>query len=1033
MPPRRGCWAEGGSSWSQWRQGWRGTETESGSSGSGWWGAEPLSSSGSGWWEAEPPPQWQERHGGGSVAGRGGSAPVRPPRHPPAERFHGGRERLHVFGTWPCTMAQYPLPGEPGSWKELSKNVLDRLGTHVKLGGRQQRERRKQRPVGRIYILADMPGRAWEAYVWLIHQSKRVVSANIRQGFLKLAPIVERRVVEIGDEEAPPPPPESFYEEYERPPAPPPTEPPPDWEWRGAEAAPPPSTAAAAAEPPPPPPAPAAAATKPPPPAAAAARPPPPAPPAPATAEPPPPAPPAAEPEPPPPAPPTAEPPPPAEAVPPGGAATARSAAAAAEPPPPPAEAVPPGGAVLLSPFELAAQEDLPPESPRSLSTLSTCSAEEHEVEEEEEEVEEEPAPRAPPSDVAAAEAESRALALLFAEAQKHIGRLSVRAQETLAILRRELPRMSAQNELRRTTNTSRCVLYFCTACFRRGWQLRFVLALNALCMWAWRGCVRWLIAFCGEDEVDTADAQWAAGWAQQLPDLLHIRWPARGHGLDGWSASKGKNAAHRAAIELAPARGETEEGTDVLLLNLDADNYLTAEFCGGLSTVVAGMRPATDALQFAGTDAGTTGRIGVFAGLFACMGGYDESLLPSGFQDIDVLRRVQAKGKGRVFRTYSDKAGASVPNDMWSSKRKPAFKVKEVAPAFAKMTWNDMNQRNHAAATAALTAGRWYRNYEDLEVKPTWPAPLTSDAALVALHADTLCAHIGLAVEAVPPASSSSGATAAGAAAAAAQRRRPTPSPVNPKRVRPVLKPPPLPAKPPPPKPPPPKLPMTSKAKAKAVPQPPATQRQPLRLLTTGTQQLQHSVVAQSSLDARAASRELASQGSARGRGGGRGAAVDENLFAQSLAPLLEPAHVHVCPIDCRGFADARVDDRYHLGFAEDKLREFVRSREFATWLARTRIAIGTARRQGHARGAQQVATVCYCRPGCPPSVSASQVLSHVLFRDPTFQLVAATHHLSRPLWEMHYCNECRNCRALSHGKAAAFEEAWQAWARLL
>ncbi len=99
---------------------------------------------------------------------------------------------------------------------------------------------------------------------------------------------------------------------------------------------------------------------------------------------------------------------------------------------------------------------------------------------------------------------------------------------------------------------------------------------------------------------------------------------------------------------------------------------------------------------------------------------------------------------------------------------------------------------------------------------------------------------------------------------------------------------------------------------------------------------------------------------------------------------------------------------------------------------MLRAHNAIGTATRQARTRGAS-LAVVCYCRQGCHRSVSASQVLSTVLFRDSNFQLVAATEHLSRALWEMHYCSECRNCRALSRGKAAAFDAALQAWTRLV
>lgn len=92
------------------------------------------------------------------------------------------------------------------------------------------------------------------------------------------------------------------------------------------------------------------------------------------------------------------------------------------------------------------------------------------------------------------------------------------------------------------------------------------------------------------------------------------------------WSAPHAKNLAHRLA-------------TSSYMINIDADNYLSKE---DVSTFLAVAKRGLPLQQefCDGGGKGTCGRIGLSAETFYYLGGYDEGMLPMGFQDLDLLRR---------------------------------------------------------------------------------------------------------------------------------------------------------------------------------------------------------------------------------------------------------------------------------------------------------------------------------------------------------------------------------------------------------
>ncbi len=126
--------------------------------------------------------------------------------------------------------------------------------------------------------------------------------------------------------------------------------------------------------------------------------------------------------------------------------------------------------------------------------------------------------------------------------------------------------------------------------------------------------------------------------------------------------ASKSKNLAHR----LAPGR---------LLVNLDGDNFI-----GNSLPFLLGLAASSNRLlvhMWSGIwKDGTYGRIAVSRKLFHQLGGYDESLLPIGFQDSDLIMRARLANadvlaiEGQGFRAASGLSVRAIANTKTDSLR---------------------------------------------------------------------------------------------------------------------------------------------------------------------------------------------------------------------------------------------------------------------------------------------------------------------------------------------------------------------------
>jgi hypothetical protein len=96
------------------------------------------------------------------------------------------------------------------------------------------------------------------------------------------------------------------------------------------------------------------------------------------------------------------------------------------------------------------------------------------------------------------------------------------------------------------------------------------------------------------------------------------------------WHISIAKNVAHRVA-------------KGAILVNLDCDNYVS----DAIEVIRRYFRTGCRLLHlWSGVHGdGTYGRIALLKSLFRQLGGYDESFLPMGYQDTDLLHRAVAIG----------------------------------------------------------------------------------------------------------------------------------------------------------------------------------------------------------------------------------------------------------------------------------------------------------------------------------------------------------------------------------------------------
>lgn len=207
----------------------------------------------------------------------------------------------------------------------------------------------------------------------------------------------------------------------------------------------------------------------------------------------------------------------------------------------------------------------------------------------------------------------------------------------------------------------------FCTTCRNRLWQLKQTLAENISFL---RKGERIVLVDYGSTD-GTSKWVWenhARSIAEKKLTLFEVT-----NKVD-WNVARAKNLAHR----IAPSTYH---------FNLDADNFITEH---DLTQIRKAAAMGVVCHQWSGSwPDGSYGRIGLSRKLFANIGGYDETMLPMGGQDGDILRRIKSLNYKMVRLTAPEKT--AVENQI-------SDKVKELrAEKFetANHLWSALNQIN--------------------------------------------------------------------------------------------------------------------------------------------------------------------------------------------------------------------------------------------------------------------------------------------------------------------------------------------------
>ncbi|MBW8683062.1 glycosyltransferase [Chitinophaga rhizophila] len=171
--------------------------------------------------------------------------------------------------------------------------------------------------------------------------------------------------------------------------------------------------------------------------------------------------------------------------------------------------------------------------------------------------------------------------------------------------------------------------LSFCITCKNRFHQIEQTLPVNLKMNRAHHAAIEFVLVDFGSK--DGLQEHVLRHFREEL-ELGYLRYYYTS-AMDSWHASIAKNTAHALSV------GE-------VLVNLDCDNFTGENGGQFILDLYDTYGPDVLLHQFSGHFAdGSFGRIGMAREHFMAIGGYNESFLPMGYQDIDLIKRLMRYG----------------------------------------------------------------------------------------------------------------------------------------------------------------------------------------------------------------------------------------------------------------------------------------------------------------------------------------------------------------------------------------------------
>lgn len=225
--------------------------------------------------------------------------------------------------------------------------------------------------------------------------------------------------------------------------------------------------------------------------------------------------------------------------------------------------------------------------------------------------------------------------------------------------------------------------LSFCITCKNRFYQIRETLRQNLDDNAIYRDIVDFILVDFGSSD---GLKDWVASSFKEELETGYLKYYYTDV-LDSWHASIAKNTSHLLSRK-------------DILVNLDCDNYTGIR--GSAFVIRHFMENANDIVLHQVLDSfnGSFGRISVRREYFLAIGGYNESFLPMGYEDVDFIERLKSIGLTYIH-DGNVKYNRSIPN----SREEGLANIKE------KVNYAEMVKKNMSESEYNISEGHIIAN----------------------------------------------------------------------------------------------------------------------------------------------------------------------------------------------------------------------------------------------------------------------------------------------------------------------------------